>query len=30
MVLKHLLAIKDGRIALVDELCTGVMPETAG
>src|SRR5688572_15040042 len=26
MVLKHLLAIKDGHIALVDELCTGVMP----
>jgi len=27
MVIKHLLAIKDGRIALVDELRTGVMPE---
>jgi hypothetical protein len=27
MVLKHLLAIADGKIALVDELCTGVMPE---
>ncbi|HVJ16869.1 MAG TPA: hypothetical protein VM686_15620 [Polyangiaceae bacterium] len=26
MVLKHLVAIKDGQIALVDELCTGVMP----
>ncbi len=28
MLIKHLVAIKDGRIALVDELCTGVMPET--
>jgi hypothetical protein len=27
MVVKHLLAIADGKIALVDELCTGVMPE---
>ena len=27
MVIKHLLAIADGRIALVDELCSGVMPE---
>ncbi len=27
MVVKHLLAIADGRIALVDELCSGVMPE---
>ena len=26
MLLKHLIAIKDGRIALVDELCSGVMP----
>ncbi len=27
MVIKHLLAIVEGKIALVDELCTGVMPE---
>jgi hypothetical protein len=29
MVVKHLLAIADGRIALVDELCSGVMPQPA-
>ncbi len=28
MLMKHLLAIKDGQIVLVDELCTGVMPKT--
>jgi hypothetical protein len=27
MAMKHLLAIKDGRIALVDELCSGLMPD---
>ena len=27
MVVKHLLAIADGRIALFDELCSGVMPD---
>ena len=27
MVIKHLLAVADGKIALVDELCSGVMPE---
>jgi hypothetical protein len=27
MVVKHLLAIADGKIALIDELCTGVMPD---
>jgi hypothetical protein len=27
MGMKHLVAIKDGHIALVDELCTGLMPE---
>lgn len=27
MVIKHLLAITGGTIALVDELCTGVMPD---
>src|SRR5688572_29812818 len=26
VVMKHIIAIKDGRIALVDELCTGIMP----
>lgn len=29
MVITHLLAIADGRIAVLDELCTGVMPEPA-
>ena len=28
IVMKHLLAIKDGVIAIVDELCTGVMSDT--
>jgi len=27
MVMKYLIAIKDGRIELVDELCSGLMPE---
>ena len=27
MVMKYLIAINDGRIVLVDELCTGVMPD---
>ena len=27
MVISHLLAVAEGRIALVDELCTGVMPD---
>jgi hypothetical protein len=27
MVMKYLLAIKDGRIELADELCTGLMPQ---
>jgi len=27
MVVKHLVAINDGRIVLVDEPCTGLMPE---
>src|SRR4051812_13448194 len=28
MLVTHLIAIADGRIALVDELCSGVMPDT--
>jgi limonene-1,2-epoxide hydrolase len=27
MVVKHLIAIADGRVALFDELCSGVMPD---
>ena len=29
MVVTHLLAIADGHIAVLDELCTGVMPDPA-
>lgn len=29
MVITHLIAITNGRIAVLDELCTGVMPDPA-
>lgn len=29
MVITHLIAIADGRIAVLDELCSGVMPDPA-
>lgn len=29
MVVTHLVAIQDGRITLVDELCTGLMPQAS-
>jgi len=29
MLVTHLVALADGRIALVDELCSGIMPQAA-